>query len=50
MLRKGRCSRQDLLNECNRVVRLVPLASDLKQIQEESRAILDKISAELVEE
>lgn len=47
---KGRVSRQDLLKECSRIVRMTPSAEELKEIEREEIDTLAQLQATIAKD
>ena len=47
---KGRVSRSDLLQECNKLIRMEPTAADRKAIDEEQKKLVSQVKATLDEQ
>ena len=47
---RGRVSKQDLLAECNKVIRLQPRPEDRERIKQEQKNLLDKVEKEFADE
>ena len=47
---KGRVNKGDLLNECNRLIRMQPRPEDRAKIQQEQKNLLDKVEKQFIKD